>query len=203
VAACLVAPFLSSVGEGGPPVERHHWVAGVAYGVGPANVDLNSTEMETDWRRGASPQFRLGRMIGRHFMIGLEDRQWMDEGGIRDYKIRGNIQNVSLVMTTYPGRTTDWTSGFLVQLGAGIAHARISALKPIEGGQDEWGATYELVDKRDESGWGFVVGGGYEFRVSSHFAVGVVATFNYLEFHDQIIDQARFIPGGLNLNWYF
>jgi opacity protein-like surface antigen len=112
------------------------------------------------------------------------------------------MQNLSLVLTAYPGRTTNWTSGFLAT-GAGLAHARLSALEPYPGGSNEWGESYEVVAKTDESGWGLLVGVGYELRISTHFAVGLVIDFNYLEFEDEILDQARFIPGGLNLNWYF
>jgi opacity protein-like surface antigen len=198
----LAASASFGISEAAQPVERHNWAAGVAYGFGPADVDLNSAELYTDWERGASPQIRLGRMIGSHFMIGVEDRQWIDEGGIRGYKVRGNIQNVSFVVTAYPGRTSDLTSGFMVQLGAGVAQARVSALEPYEE-PNEWGETYEVVAKKDESGWGFLIGGGYELRVSSHFAVGAAVTFNSLEFNEQIFDRVKFIPGAFSLTWYF
>ncbi|TPW11335.1 MAG: hypothetical protein FD129_1685, partial [bacterium] len=127
------------------PVERHEWVAGVAYGVGPADIDFNSTEFDTDSEQGASPQFRLGKMIGDHFMIGIEDRQWLNAGGVNEYQLRGNIQNFNLVLTTYPGSTGNWTSGFLVHAGVGYAHARVSALAPYEGGSNEHGETHYVV----------------------------------------------------------
>jgi opacity protein-like surface antigen len=142
-------------------------------------------------------------MIGSHFSIGIEDRQWLDEAGVQGDKIRGNIQNVNLVLTVYPGSTKNLTSGFILQAGIGIAQARLSLLEPFEGGKNEWGETHEVIAKTDEGGSGWLVGAGYEIRVSSHFAAGATVTFNSLTFDDQIFDTVEFIPGGLHLNWYF
>jgi hypothetical protein len=53
----------------------------------------------------------------------LQERlDWIVVEWLQDY------ENVSLVLTVYPGRTTDMTSGFLVMLGAGIANTHVSAL---------------------------------------------------------------------------
>lgn len=201
-ALALLSP-LATPAHAARPVERHNWVAGVAYGVGRADVDLNNDEIQTGWTKGASPQFRFGKMIGSHFSIGLENREWLDEGGNADYKVRANFQNFNVVLTAYPGRTSDMTSGFFIHAGAGISHARLSALEPIPGGGDQWGNTYEELVVHDESGFGYMVGAGYELRVSSHFAVGAVVSYNSLTFDDQVFDQVKFFPGGLNLNWYF
>jgi len=195
-------PPLAATAQAAGPVERHGWGAGVAYGVGSADVTFKSTDPQTGYSRGASPQFRIGKMVGRRIMIGLEDRQWMNEGGLGDEKVRANFQNFNVVLTVYPGRASDLTSGFFLQTGAGIAHARTSVLEPIPGG-NEWGETFEVVGKLDESGSGFMVGAGYEVRVSSHLAVGVTTSFNSLTFDGKIFDQVKFFPGGLNLNWYF
>jgi len=203
LAATLSVPLLADVSEAVRPVERHDWVAGVAYGVGPADIDYNSTEFDSGSEKGASPQFRLGKMIGNNFMIGIEDRQWLNAGGVNEYQLRGNIQNFDLVLTTYPGNGANWTSGFLLHAGVGYAHARVSALAPYPEGSDEYGNTHYVVAERDENGLGLMIGGGYELRVSSHFAVGAVISWNYLDFEDEIFDKATFIPGGLNLNWYF
>jgi opacity protein-like surface antigen len=197
------APFLSGVCRAAQPMERHNWSVGVAFGVGPADVDYHSDQVSSDWQRGASPQARLGLMIGRHLMLGIEDQQWLDEAGVQDYKVRENFQNVNFVVTLFPGRTTNLTSGFLLRVGAGLAHARASALEPYPGGANEWGETYEVVAKQDESGWGYLVGGGYELRLSPHMAAGAVFTFNNLEFNEKIFDRVRFVPGSLNLTWYF
>ncbi|HET9952493.1 MAG TPA: hypothetical protein VFS09_11935 [Candidatus Eisenbacteria bacterium] len=195
-------PPFASMARGASPVERHGWAAGVAYGIGSADITLKTNDPEGDYTRGASPQFRFGKMVGSHFMIGLEDRQWMNETGLGDEKVRANFQNFNVVLTVYPGKTSNWTSGFFLQGGAGVAHARTSVLEPIPGG-NEWGETFEVVGKLDESGSGFMFGAGYEVRVSSHLAVGLTTSFNSLTFDDEIFDTVKFFPGGLNLNWYF
>ena len=197
----LLPPFVGTA-RATSPVERHSWGAGVAYGIGAADVTLKSNDPTTGYSRGASPQFRVGKMVGSHFMIGLEDRQWMNETGITGEKLRANFQNFNVVLTVYPGRNSNWTSGFFLQGGAGVAHARTSLLEEIPGG-NEWGETFEVVGKLDESGSGFMFGAGYEFRVSSHLAAGITTSFNSLSFDDDIFDTVKFFPGGLNLNWYF
>jgi opacity protein-like surface antigen len=200
---CL-SPPLTGTAHATSPVERHGWGAGVAYGIGSADVTLKPSAIDTNtgYTRGASPQFRLGKMVGSHFMVGLEDRQWMNETGLGDEKLRANFQNFNVVLTVYPGKTSNWTSGFFLQGGAGVAHARTSVLEPIPGG-NEWGETFEVVGKLDESGKGFMFGAGYEFRVSSHLAAGLTTSFNSLTFDDNVYDTVKFFPGGLNLNWYF
>ena len=186
------------------PVERHDWAVGLAYGVGRASAELGPEAASTEWSRVGSPQYRLGRMIGRHLMIGVEDRQSLTEGGLGDYKVRANVQNVSLVLTTYPGRTTNWTSGFFIQLGGGYAHARLSGLEPYEDGPNEWNETYEVVYKHDADGWGAVFGLGYELRLSRHFAAGITTSYNLMQFDDDdVFEEVEAFPGGLNFNWYF
>jgi len=201
-AGLALLPPLATMARAASPVERHGWGAGVAYGIGSADVTLKTNDPQSGYSRGASPQFRLGKMVGRRFMIGIEDRQWMNETGVNGEKLRANFQNFNVVLTAYPGKTSNWTSGFFLQVGAGKAHARTSLLEPIPGG-NEWGETFEVVGKLDESGSGFMVGAGYEIRVSSHLAAGLTTSFNSLTFDDEVFDTVKFFPGGLNLNWYF
>lgn len=202
-AGFLVAPPTGGVAHAGGPVERHGWTVGLATRVGRADVKLHGAPVELDWARGASPEFRAGKMLGDHWMIGLQNRQWLNEGGLAGYKVRGNVQNFGLLLTSFPGSTKNMASGIFVQVGGGIAHGRLSALEPYEGGANEWGETYELVEKHDAQGWGASAAAGYEFRIASHFAAGVSTTYNYLEFDDEIYDRVEFFTSGLNLNWYF
>lgn len=199
----LAVSFGASAAHALRPVERHQWCVGLAYGVGRATVDWQGRPAGSEWNEGAAPQYRFGRLLTPHFMLGIEHRQWLNEGGLAGYKVRGNAQNLSLVLTTFPGRTTDWTGGFFVKVGGGLAHGRVSALEPFSE-PTEWGETYELVYKHDARGWAALAGIGYEFAVSKHVAAGVFVTYNLLRFDDdEVFDQVQFYPGGLNLNWYF
>lgn len=202
----MVVPPLGGLAHAVRPVERHDWVVGLAYGVGRASVEMDASvaaAASMDWDRGGSPQFHVGRMIGRHLMLGIEDQQWLNEGGLGEYKVRGNVQNVCLVLTAYPGRTEDMTSGFFLRLGGGYAHGRLSGLEPYEGGANEWEETYEVIYKHDAGGWGATIGAGYEFRISRHFAAGVTTSYNILRFDDDVYEEVEFFPGGLHFNWYF
>lgn len=204
LAACLL---LSSLGAGSAgavaPVERHDWAVGLAWGLGTGTVTMVDQVEGTDWARGGSPQLRVGRRVGSHLMVGLENRQWLHEAGLAEYKIRGNMQDLCLVLTAYPGRSTDWTNGFYAQAGYGWAHGRLSGLEPIEGGANEWGETYEVIYKHDGRGWATVLGLGYEFRINRHCAAGVAVSYNFLSFDDDVFEEAEFVPAAVNLNWYF
>ncbi|HEX7881081.1 MAG TPA: outer membrane beta-barrel protein [Candidatus Eisenbacteria bacterium] len=186
-----------------PPIDRHNWSAGVAYGVGHADIDFVNQDITVDGERGGTPQFHISRMIGSRFMLGIANRQWMDEGGLYEGKIRCNTQSLSLMLTVYPGNLANWTSGFYLQGGYGFANARISLLERAEGGVDEHGNTYVVVRKEDEGGTAVGLGAGYEFRISSHFAAGVNVSYNQLSINGEIFDGANFVPGGIHLNWYF
>jgi opacity protein-like surface antigen len=203
IAVSAVVTILPRPAAALPPVERHNWAAGVAYGVGRADVDFVDDAITVDGSRGGSPQFRIGKMIGNHLMIGVANRQWMDEGGLNDIKIRANTQSALLMLTAYPGSTTSWTSGFYLQAGYGFANARISELERAEGGVDEHGNTYIVLRAEDEGGTALALGLGYEFRLSRHFAAGVNVSYNHLQIDGDIFESSTFYPGGLNLNWYF
>jgi len=202
-AGFLAAPLPGGLAHAAGPVERHGWTVGLATRVGRADVKLKGAPVELDWARGASPEFRVGKMLGDHWMVGLQNRQWLNEGGRDTLKVRGNVQNFGLLVTAFPGSTTNMASGLFVQIGGGFAHGRLSALEPYEGGANEWGETHEVLEKHDAQGWGASAGLGYEFRLASHFAAGVSTTYNYLEFDDEIYDRVEFFTSGLNLNWYF
>ncbi len=202
-AACVMLPLTGAPTLAASPVDRHDWTIGLATRVGRASVELNGGPGELDWSRGASPEFRAARMLGDHWSIGLQNRQWLNEGGLAGYKVRGNVQNLGLQLTAYPGSTTNLASGLFVQAGYGFAHGRLSALEPYAGGSNEWGETYEVLDKHDAEGWGASAGLGYEFRIARNFAAGASTTYNYLKFDDEIFDRVEFFSSGLNLNWYF
>lgn len=179
------------------------WVLGLSYGVGRASVDLDTPTDSADWARGASPQVRFGRRLGRHFVLGLENRQWLNEGGLGDLKLRGNVQSVNVVLTAYPWRAVGSSRGFFAEIGAGYGHGRITALEPVPVDEQEWGETFEEIYKHDASGWSATFGLGYEVRFARHFAAGLVVSFNMLRFDDEVFDRADFVPGGLIVNWYF
>ena len=203
-AVCLLLALLpAGRAQAIQPVERDDWSVGLAWGLGSGSVTFDELQTPTDWAKGGSPQMRVGRRLNSHLMLGVELRQWLNETGLADYKIRGNVQNLSLVLTAYPGSATNLTSGLYLQAGGGFSHGRLSGLEPIEGGENEWGETYEVIYKHDAQGWGAVVGAGYEFRLSRHCAAGLAVSYNFLSFDDDVFDEAEFVPASLNLNWYF
>ena len=54
--AALLALLPAARAQAIPPVERHDWVVGLAFGVGTASIDVNdeSGAGASDWTRGAA-----------------------------------------------------------------------------------------------------------------------------------------------------
>lgn len=179
-----------------------NWTLGLGVGTGHATIELNDFPSDPDWTRGATPRFSFGRLVGSNLIVGLEVRQWLNEGGFQEYKVRGNMQNVSLFLTWYPTRKTSRNGGFFVQGGGGFSHARVSGLEPIPGG-NEWGETFHVIDKEDSGGEAVSFSLGYEFAVTARVGVGLSLSYNILWFDDGLFNKTEFVPGGLNLSWYF
>ena len=53
-----------------------------------------------------------------------------------------------------------------------------------------------------EDGQGLLLGGGYEFRLTDRFVLGVGASSNKLSIGGDVFDSARFDGLALDLNWH-
>jgi opacity protein-like surface antigen len=186
---------------------RPGWLVGVGYGGGPGQFDVGPAQPFNpergdpgDQQRGASPQIRVGRMVARHWMLGVNYEGWFYERGDVNEKERFSLQNVTLAATFYPGNPQNATGGIFLRGGVGLGWGRyaIVPLVEVEGEIEQ-----EHGDATDESGLGLVFGAGYEFRIAKHFAAGLAASVNYLSIGQDIFDDGVYVPVALNLSWYF
>lgn len=58
------------------------------------------------------------------------------------------------------------------------------------------------VSKTD-NGWAFLAAGGYEWRLTTKFAMGPQVEFVYLGLGGELIDKATIVNGSLQFNWYW
>ena len=53
-----------------------------------------------------------------------------------------------------------------------------------------------------EDGWGLLLGGGYELRLTSKFALGAGVSFSRLSIGGDLFDSARYMGYGLAFHCY-
>lgn len=180
---------------------RDGWVAGIGIGFSKAKIDAGprANHFETDWEEGTTPRLRLGHMLGRRAMLGYEQFQWVDEQGYGDAAVRISMQTFGAALTFFPGDPKHESGGLYLRAGAGLSIARLAVSPHAIGGVD----STHTEDHVDEGGTAYMVGGGYEFRVSKPCAIALDVTANYHTVGKEFFDKAWFIPVTLGLNWYF
>lgn len=175
---------------------RPDWVFGVGWGVGRGAITDNEFG-EAEYRDGASPHIRLGRMLGQSAMVGIHWESWLIEFGNEPIKFRRTLQNLALGITWFPGNPAGPSGGIFLRGGVGMGWAGTGAKEAEEGGKQEKG------ERLDEWGAGFFGEAGYEFWITQNFTVGLAATYNYFAINEVFVDSAWFTAGVLHLNLYF
>ena len=188
--------------------ERDGWVAGIAFGYGVSKIKSGETlnELESGWNQGATPRLGIGHMIGRRFMLGYEQCQWMEEQGLGEAAVRGSLQTFGLELNWFPGNPQSATGGIYLRGGAGFANARVALTPHAVGSGSSGGSSGDSVHTEehvDEAGTSYMLGIGYEFRVAKPFAIGADLTANYQVIHKELFDTNWFVPITVQLNWYF
>ena len=181
------------------PHERDGWILGLSYGSARGDVTVASG-LSGSTQDGVSPQIRLGHSLGRHFSFGASYAGWMFETtdpDIINQKNRLSLQNILGALTWYPGDPAGGLGGFYVRGGVGLAWSRITAIEILE---DEEQGHGEHVQ---ESGLGFELTLGYEFRITRNAAVGLSMGAHGLDIGGDIFTKASFFPVAFTGAWYW
>lgn len=199
-------PFHVTPGSASPPSERTGWMAGMGFLLGTANTET-STDFSTGWVSGVTPQWRFGHsVIDNRLMLSVENKQWTRErGSLPDepppyfVKYQVGVQVFGLNATVFPGNAEDLWGGFYVNAGVGPAVARFdSALVDTLGSGED---PPEVVFY--EWGWGYFIGGGYEYRFLDYVAAGMSLNYQYASIKQDFVDNSRIWALAFTLNWYF
>ena len=203
----MVVAFLCLIGSAVAPafaLDRHTregWVVGVGYGLGWSKISTGSAlgRLDSGWEEGASPEIRIGHMLGKRFLIGYDQRQWFDEQGYGTTGIRASFQNFAAALTYFPGSPDKVTGGIYLRGSVGFANARLAVLPDAFAGIDSTHNEHDL----DEGGTAFSIGGGYELRIAPPAAVGLDVSLQYQAIEGEVFDKTWFVPATINLTWYF
>lgn len=174
---------------------REGWVAGVSWGIGRGGITTaGPASQDLEFREGATPQWRIGPMLGSKFLLALEHRLWFVERASFDppdtVKGRLTLQSFGLSLDFFPGNPHDATGGIYLRVGAGIGWSGVNFFEGIGLGHG---------DRTDEAGFSVLVGAGYDFWVSRNFLLGAGIAYHYFDIGGaEYVDKGWFSPVVLN-----
>ena len=160
------------------PHERDGIVLGFGLGAGTGGLDY--TGISSDREGGLAGGLRLGYVFTPEVAAGIEGTFWTKE-------VDGETWTFDVgaaTLTCYPG-----AKGFFVRGGIGVG--------TLEFETEQGGVTYSASD----DGFGFLLGAGYEWRLTRKFALGPAVDYSYAKVSDDI--SLNFINFTVGLNWYF
>ncbi len=201
----FVSLFVAAMSSGALALkysERKPWMFNVGIGIGQGDFD-DKDGVDRNYRQGAVPQIRFGRMLGQHFMVSANYQAWIlefDEYGdieIEDAKIRRSLQDFTLGLAWFPGNPEGPWGGLYLRAAAGTGWAGTAVIPVEEGGKQEHG------ERIDDWGIGYLGELGYDFWISNNSAIGGTVSYNYFDLDGEIVNTAWFASLSLTLSLYF
>ena len=188
-----LAPSLAFALE---PVRHDSWTLGLGLGLGHGEITdpAGGTFYAKD---GASHTITVLRALSPRTRAGVVWQTWLTERSDAFLRVRRSMQTVTANFTLVPGSLDNAWSGFYVRGGAGIAQGRLYVAESDEHGEDL------NPQKKDQTGFAFEGGLGYEFHVSNHVATGMNVMANYAGYKDELYDHGWYVPVSFTLNWMF
>jgi opacity protein-like surface antigen len=177
IAVLILAPA-GPAQAGHWPHERDGVVLGFNLGAGTAGI--NFTGVDSDREGGLAGGLRVGYVFTPELAVGLDGTFWTKE--VNDETWTFNVGTAAL--TYYPG-----AKGFFVRGGIGVGSMEFST--------EESGVTFSASD----DGFGFLLGTGYEWRLTRKFAMGPEVDYSYAKVSDDI--SLNYVNFTVGLNWYF
>jgi hypothetical protein len=172
------------------PHTREEWMVGISLGAGPGQITDTLTE-EKGEETGVVGQLRVGKMVSTRFLVHFEAHIWSHESWVGYDEIDFGLWNFAGATTFYPGDPARWTGGLWVRGGIGFSNVKVTRLSS--------GVTVDGT----QTGWGWLLGAGYEWRFSNKFAMGLGLAFDQLVLSDGRFEDGKFVPLTVDLNWYF
>jgi hypothetical protein len=181
LATCIlvVAAAAPQASAGRHPHDRNGFMIGFGIGGGSAGIE------DGDGREGSvTGNFRIGYALRPDLVLHYEGSAWTktDEGATQD--VTWTFSTNVAAVTYYPP-----SSGLFVRGGVGFGTA---AVEVEQGG---------LSLNYDETGFGLLAAGGWEFRLTRKFALAPQVEFTHMVLDD--LGSANVIAGGLGFNWYW
>ena len=177
--ALLLAVSLPSLSfaQGPHPNMRQGWLIG--FGVGGGSAGISGDNIDEEREGGITGSFRAGYSFRPDISLELNSNGWSKE----DSGVTQTFSVSTAAINYYPG-----SMGVVLRGGVGVGSADATARS---------GNTTLSVT---ESGFGFLLGAGYEFRVMRTFAIGPEVEFGWMTLDSF---DANYVNGNIAFTWYF
>ena len=163
------------------PALRENFVLGLGLGWGNAGADLTVIE-EVDRENGVAGDVMLGWAVRNDVVLGVEFDLWSQF--FRDTRWVFNLSSVTV--TYFP-----FDKGAYLTGGLGIGTTRIEV--------DQVGSPYV---RQDRAGLGYVVAGGFEWRIYEEVALGPRLQWIYMDLDGDTTKSAEYFSIMVQLTWY-
>jgi hypothetical protein len=172
------------------PHVRNGIYAGAGYGADWGKVELDGNQKSES---SGTLNLRLGWALKQNLLLGAEYMRWA-----KDYEYKtldGNIpwsvtlSGVVAAVTYFPGN-----EGFMLRCGLGVADASVDA---------DATSISDVASYSPDPGLAVLLAAGYEFRLTTRFALGADFDVLYLAVSDDALERAYVYGVNLQLNWYW
>jgi Outer membrane protein beta-barrel domain len=152
----------------------------LGFNLGGGTAGINASGVDTDREGGFGGNFRVAYAFSPEVAAGFEGNLWSKtvDNETWTFDVAGPA------ITYYPG-----AKGFFVRGGIGVG--------TIDYTVEDAGVTYSASD----DGFGFLVAGGYEWRLTRKFALGPQVDYAYSKVNSDL--SMNYVNFTLGLNWYF
>jgi hypothetical protein len=196
LAAALAALALAGTAQAGKPHDRTGFFIGFGLGGGSASWDWKGGGSESEG--SGAGNFRIGGAVKPNLVLHLESSAWIKSWDVVDGTTGGKIGTADLTLSaaTFAATFFPGNKGFFLRGGLGFATA--SATVTIE-----TGTVFDVSGESTDTGLGLVAATGYEWRLTDKFAMGPQVELVFLGIDGDLIDNALFVDGSLQFNWYW
>lgn len=170
----------TSASAGSHPHDRNGFMIG--FGVGGGNAGIEDGD-DREW--SAVGNFRIGYALRSDLVLHYEGSAWARQFDTVFGDVTWTFSTHTAALTYFPGNT-----GLLLRGGVGLGAVNVE----LDSGNTN--------TESSETGFGFLLAAGYEWRLSRKFALGPHVEFDYQSYGEDVgwSDQ---ISGVLDFNWYW
>ncbi len=179
VCATLVLCIAASAQAGTHPHDRNGFMIGFSVGGGSAGIDGG------DGREGgATGNFRIGYAVRPDLVLHLESAAWTRTFSEQLGDVTWTFSSTTAAVSYHVPNSGAFFRG---GIGFGVANVEVE--------------TGGVKVSDDETGLGLLFATGYEWRLTTKFALGPHVDFTYQNL--DAIGYSNVIGGGLGFNWYW
>lgn len=187
----LVSVALPVAAQEEPSFWKHDWVFEIGIGSGVSHVVPDTTGDRS--QSGLSMRVGVDKGLSRRFMLGVEVVGVLRQGGLPD--TTGTHSDLFLLNNALTGVWrpfgNDTGPGTLrMRAGVGLAVAK-----------HEYTAGGEVQSSTTDNGVGYIAGLDYVLHIGSELAIGLNATYSYLDIGSTLVDRAQILSTTLSINW--